>query len=57
MLDLYKGLSVKGRTKRYEKVLERLGRIKERYPKVARRYRITVRKGHKKCRQRLAAAV
>ena len=57
MRDLHAGLTVKGRTKRYEKVLERLGRIKERYPKVARQYRITVRKGHKKGRQRLAAAV
>ena len=56
--DLHAGLSVKGRTKRYEKVLERLGRIKERHSKVARQYEIAVRPGQKKKgKQRLAAAV
>lgn len=55
--ELDEGLSVKGRTKRYEKVLERVGRIKERYPKAAKQYRVTVVKGKKKGRMRLASAV
>ena len=56
--DLHAGLSVKGRTKRCEKVLERLGRITERHSKVARQYEIAVRPAQKKQgKQRLAAAV
>ena len=56
--DLHAGLSVKGRTKRYEKVLERLGRIRERHCKVARQYEIAVRPGQKtKGKQWLVAAV
>ena len=56
--DLRAGLSVPGRTKRYDKVLERLGRIKERHSKVARHYAIAVRPGKKKKgKHRLAAAV
>ena len=56
--DLHAGLSVKGRTERYEKVLERLGHIKERHCKVARQYEIAVRPGQKtKGKQRLVAAV
>ena len=56
--DLHAGLSVPGRTKRYDKVLERLGRIKERHSKAARHYAIAVRPGKKKKgKHRLAAAV
>jgi transposase len=35
-------LDKKGGTKRYEKVIEKIGRLKERYKRVARRYVITV---------------
>ena len=56
--DLHAGLSIKNRTKRYSKVLERLGRIKERHAKVTRQYEIQVRPGQqKKGKPRLAAAV
>ena len=55
--DLHAGLSVKGRTKRYEKVLVRLGRIKERYPQVAKQYKVQVLRGVKKGRHVLAKAV
>ena len=37
-----KGLTKKYGTKKYEKVLEKIGRLKERYRRVARRYEITV---------------
>lgn len=37
-------LTKKGGVKRYEKVLEKIGRLKERYKRVARRYEITVEK-------------
>jgi transposase len=37
-------LTKKRGTKRYEKVLEKIGRLKERYKRVARRYEITIEK-------------
>jgi transposase len=37
-------LSKKGGTKKYEKVLERIGRLKEKFRRVARRYEISVEK-------------
>lgn len=39
-----KALSKKNGTKKYEKVLEKIGRIKERYSRVSHRYEITVEK-------------
>ena len=36
------GLHKKGTVKRYDKVLERIGRMKEKYPRAARYYEITV---------------
>ena len=41
---LHQGLSVKGRLKRYEKVLESVGRLKQRFSKVANHYEISVEK-------------
>lgn len=41
------GLTKKNGTKRYEKVLERIGRLKERYPGMTRHVEITVEKGEK----------
>lgn len=40
--SLHAGLSKKGTTKNYEKVLERLGRIKEKYARAAQHYEVTV---------------
>ena len=40
--NLHTGLSKKGTTKKYEKVLERLGRIKEKYARAAQHYEVTV---------------
>lgn len=40
-------LSKKGGTKRYEKVIERIGRLKERFNRVAHRYKITIKKDSK----------
>ena len=40
--QLHAGLSKTGCTKRYARVLERLGRIKERHKAVAGQYHITV---------------
>lgn len=37
-------LSKKNGTKRYEKVIERIGRLKERFKRVAHRYEVTVKK-------------
>jgi transposase len=42
--EVQNGLSRKGGTKKYEKVLERIGRLKERHRRVARRYEIEVEK-------------
>ena len=42
--NLHRGLSVKGRLKRYEKVLEGVGRLKQRFSKVAGHYEISVDK-------------
>lgn len=47
-------LSRKHGTKRYDKVLEKIGRLKERFRRVARRYEITVEKDTK---QNLATAL
>lgn len=44
-LDMVRlALSKKGGTKKYEKVLEKIGRLKEKYRRVARRYEIIVEK-------------
>ena len=40
--QLNKGLSKKGCTKRYEKILERIGRLKEKHPRVSQEYKIDV---------------
>jgi transposase len=39
---LHEGLSKKGTTKRYDKILERIGRLKEKYRRVAQHYTIRV---------------
>lgn len=39
---LHKGLSKKGATKTYQKILERLGRLKEKYARAAQHYEISV---------------
>ena len=41
---LHGGLPVKGRLKRYDKVLESIGRLKQRFSAVARHYEVTVEK-------------
>ncbi len=38
------GIGLRNGTKRYDKVIERIGRLKERYKSVARGYKITVKK-------------
>ena len=40
--SLSEGLTKKGTTKRYDKILERIGRLKEKYRRVAQHYVITV---------------
>ena len=40
--SLHEGLTVPGRTKNYERVLERVGRLRERYARVSRQYEIHV---------------
>jgi len=40
--NLHTGLSKKGTTKNYEKVIERLGRLKEKYARAAQHYEVTV---------------
>ena len=42
LCSLHEGLTVPGRTKKYERVLERVGRIRERYTKVSAQYDIHV---------------
>jgi len=44
LAEVDEGLSMKGRTKSYEKVVERIGRLKERYRRVSKRYEIEVKK-------------
>ena len=44
---LHQGLSKPGYTKRYDKVLERVGRIREKYAKVSNQYDIQVTAGEK----------
>ena len=41
---LHSGLPIKGRLKRYDKVLESIGRLKQRFSAVARHYEVTVEK-------------
>ena len=41
--SLHSGLSKKGTTKKYPKVLERLGRLKEKYARAAQHYEVTVK--------------
>ncbi len=41
---LHSGLPVKGRLKRYDRVLESVGRLKQRFSTVARHYEVTVEK-------------
>jgi transposase len=40
--SLHNGLSKKGNTKKYTKVLERIGRLKEKYARAAQHYDVTV---------------
>ncbi len=55
---LHAGLARKGCTKRYDKVLKRLGRLKERYRQVAGQYDIAVERGSGKGRAaQLATAI
>ena len=55
---LHAGLARKGYTKRYDKVLEQLGRLKERYRQVAGQYDIAVERGSGKGRvAQLATAI
>ncbi len=42
--SLHEGLSKKGTTKRYDKVLERIGRLKEKYSRAAQHYDIQVKR-------------
>ncbi len=44
LLGVQKGIKKKGGTKKYEKVIERIGRIKERNSSIARYYLINVTK-------------
>jgi transposase len=44
LVQLNEGLSMKGRTKSYDKVVEKIGRLKERYRRVSKRYEIKVEK-------------
>lgn len=47
LANVQNALSKKGGTKKYDKVLEKIGRLKERYRRVARRYEIRVEKDDK----------
>jgi len=47
MQNLAEGLHKKGCVKKYDKVLERLGRIKQKNPKASKQYKITVEKDEK----------
>jgi len=44
LAEINEGLSMKGRTKSYDKVVERIGRLKERYRRVSKRYEIEVKR-------------
>jgi transposase len=44
---VHRALGKKGGTKRYEKVIEKIGRLKERYRRIARRYEIMVTKNER----------
>ena len=47
MQKLAEGLHKKGCVKKYDKVLERIGRIKQKNPKASKQYKITVEKDDK----------
>ena len=47
LAHLHAGLSKKGYVKRYDRVLERIGRLRERYSMVNTHYDITIKKGEK----------
>ena len=47
MLKLAEGLHKKGCVKKYDKVLERIGRIKQKNPKASKQYKVTVEKDDK----------
>lgn len=47
LAHLHAGLGKKGYVKRYDRVLERIGRLRERYPTVHGQYDISVEKGEK----------
>nr|MBS0020894.1 IS1634 family transposase [Gammaproteobacteria bacterium] len=53
LAKLAAGLAKKGTVKRYDKVLERLGRLKQKYARVAQHYDITVE--HDEARERATA--
>jgi len=44
LIKAQSALSKKNGTKRYEKVIERIGRLKERFKRVAHRYEVTIKK-------------
>lgn len=43
LMKLSNGLTKKGGTKKYEKVVERVGRLKEKYSKIAKLYDVTIK--------------
>jgi transposase len=47
LAKVHAALGKKGGTKRYEKVVEKIGRLKERYRRIGRRYEITVTKNER----------
>ena len=51
MKKINESISKKGGTKRYEKVVERTGRVIERYPSIARHYQITYMRDEEKTTQ------
>ncbi len=44
LLKARNALGIKNGTKRYDKVIERIGRLKERYKRVSHRYKVTIEK-------------
>jgi len=44
LVQLNEGLSKKGYTKNYDKIMERIGRLKQRYSKAAKNYKVTIEK-------------
>jgi transposase len=47
LLHLHEGLSKKKRLKKYDKVIEKIGRLKQQFSKAAKSYKITVQKDEK----------